>query len=136
MPAETIAINHETKSAPKSETKRPITKKSVGKGINKSEEIRKVARTMKAKGEKPRPVEIIAILKKQGVEVSSPQVSMVLKAMGFKPRRRRKGSEAPATKNAGKVKVEDLVKAKKIAKQMGGVDKALAVLNALKDFEG
>jgi len=141
MPAETIAINHETKSAPKTETKKPATKKPAGKDINKSEEIRKIARTMKAKGEKPRPKTIIEILKKQGVEVSSPQVSMVLKAMGFQPRKRRKNGKVAAEavvpgKKAGKVKVEDLVRAKKIAKQMGGVDKALAVLNALKDFEG
>lgn len=124
--------------AKKSASKKPAAKKD----INKSEEIRKVARTMKAKGEKPRPVVIIEMLKKQGVEVSSPQVSMVLKGMGFRPRRRRKSKEvvaratAPASKKTSKVKVEDLVKAKRIANQIGGVDKALAVLMALKNFEG
>jgi hypothetical protein len=131
----------EQKVEPKKPTgKKPTTAK---KGdVNKSEEIRKVANTMKAKGEKPRPVVIIDILKKQGVEVSSPQVSMVLKRMGFRPRKRRKGpkTETKASgavhKKKAKVKVEDLVKAKRIATQMGGVDKALAVLAALKDFEG
>lgn len=134
----------DAKPAPaKTETKKPAAKRPAGKGINKSAEIRKVASGMKAKGEKPRPVVIIEILKKQGVEVSSPMVSMVLKKMGFRPRKRRKAGKVasqPAgtatAKKASKVKVEDLVKAKKIATQMGGVDKALAVLNALKDFEG
>ena len=121
--------------------KAPPKKPAAKKDLNKSEEIRKVARTMKAKGEKPRPVMIIEILKKQGVKVSSPQVSMVLKGMGFRPRRRRRNSDIAAkgavtAKKDGKVKVEDLVKAKKIASQMGGVDRALAALSALKDFEG
>lgn len=130
------------KPAPKPESKKPAAKKAAKKDINKSAEIRKVATAMKEKGQKPRPVTIIEILKKQGITVSSPQVSMVLKGMGFRPRRRRTSSEvaakraAPAGKKTSKVKVEDLVKAKKIASQMGGVDKALAVLAALKDFEG
>lgn len=64
-----------------------MVEKKVAKELNKSAEIRKVATSMKEKGEKPRPVAIIAVLKKQGVEVSSPQVSMVLKRMGFRPRR-------------------------------------------------
>ena len=41
------------------------------KGVNKSEEIRKVAKSMQDKGEKPRPVVIIAALKKQGIVVSA-----------------------------------------------------------------
>jgi transposase len=130
------------KPAPKTEAKKPSSKKPAAKELNKSAEIRKVATAMKAKGEKPRPVVIIEMLEKQGVTVSSPQVSMVLKKMGFRPRRRRKGppneakARGSATKKTVKVKVEDLVKAKRIATQMGGVDKALAFLNALKDFEG
>jgi transposase len=60
------------------------------KEVNKSEEIRKIAANMKAKNEKPRPIKIIELLKKQGIDVSSPQVSMVLKRMGFRPRKRAK----------------------------------------------
>ena len=63
-------------------------------GVNKSEEIRKAATALKAAGEKPRPVTIIAALEKRGIEVSSPQVSMVLKRMGFRPRRRKKVAKA------------------------------------------
>jgi len=128
------------------DTPKPVSKKPAAskKGeINKSAEIRKVASGMKAKGEKPRPVVIIDVLKKQGIVVSSPQVSMVLKRMGFRPRKRRKSGEvnaarassAPKTAKATKIKVEDLVKAQKVAEQMGGIDRALAALQALRGFE-
>jgi hypothetical protein len=131
------------KPAPKVE-KKDAPKKPVKKGdINKSAEIRKVADQMKAKGEKPRPVVIIDVLKKQGVEVSSPQVSMVLKKMGFRPRKRRKSGvaqpraiSASATGSKSKrIKVEDLVKAKKVVASMGGIERALAAIQALKAFE-
>ncbi|MFM8733953.1 MAG: hypothetical protein ACKOC8_01975 [Pirellulales bacterium] len=116
--------------------------------VNKSAEIRKLATAMKAKGEKPRPVTIIAVLKKQGIEVSSPQVSMVLKRMGFKPRRRRKsgglaavaaaaakaGKTGPGGKKA-KISVEDLVAAKKAVGRLGGLDRALAAIEALRQFD-
>jgi len=117
------------------------------KEVNKSAEIRKVAATMKNKGEKPRPVTIIEVLAKQGIEVSSPQVSMVLKKMGFRPRRRRKARGAEKAVASGSAKgavrgkkgstitVEDLVAAKKVANSLGGVDKALATLEALRKFE-
>lgn len=131
------------KPASKATAKKSIVKKSAtaGKDINKSAEIRKVAAAMKAEGKKPRPILIIEILKKQGIVVSSPQVSMVLKGMGFRPRKRRKSHQvaaersAPALKKASRVKIEDLVKAKKVAAQMGGIDRALAALQALRGFE-
>jgi hypothetical protein len=121
----------------------PMVEKKEPKGTNKSEEIRKVARGMKEKGEKPRPVAIIAVLKKQGVAVSSPQVSMVLKGMGFRPRRRRKAAAAAAraagrpgkARRAG-ISVEDLVIAKKVIGQFGGADRALAAIQAVQQFEG
>jgi hypothetical protein len=122
------------------------TKSSKDKDMNKSEEIRKIAAAMKAKGEKPRPVTIIEVLRKQGVEVSSPQVSMVLKRMGFRPRRRRKsgGTEVGAAKSttkavrvkkASNITIEDLMEAKKVVSALGGVDRALATLEALRKFE-
>ena len=128
-----------TKIEKKVAPKKPATKGD----INKSAEIRKVANGMRAKGEKPRPVVIIEILKKQGIEVSSPQVSMVLKKMGFRPRKRRKSGVAQARAisvtgakaTTKKIKVEDLVKAQKVAAQMGGIEKAIAALQALRGFE-
>jgi outer membrane receptor protein involved in Fe transport len=83
---------------------------------------------MKEKGEKPRPIVIIAQLKKQGVEVSSPQVSMVLKRMGFRPRKRR-GAEAgggkvqrPVGGRGGLISVEDLIAAKRLVSNFGTAD--------------
>ena len=108
------------------------------KEVNKSEEIRKIANNMKAKGEKPRPVVIIATLKKQGIEVSSPQVSMVLKRMGFRPRKRSKVGAVKAapskpSRNVS-VTVEDLIAAKKVVGQFGSAEKAIQAIQALKHF--
>ena len=47
---------------------------------SKADLIRKVAGIIKAKGEKPRPTEIVKILKEEGVTVAAAQVSMTLKA--------------------------------------------------------
>jgi hypothetical protein len=111
------------------------------KGTNKSDEIRKLAKAMKDRGEKPRPVAIIASLKKQGVEVSSPQVSMVLKKMGFRPRRRRKAAAAGASAGAAararapQISVDDLLAARKLVSHFGGTSRALAAIEALKKFE-
>lgn len=135
-----------TADSPKAESHKAVASKKpaiTDGGVSKSDSIRKVANAMKAKGEKPRPKTIMEILKKDGIVVSSPQVSMVLKKMGFRPRKRRKGqtlaakSSSPSTSSkTKKIKVEDLVRAKKVVAQLGGVEKALAAIKALKDFEG
>lgn len=119
--------------------------------VNKSAEIRKIATGMKAKGEKPRPSVIVVELKKLGITVAPPQVSNILKKMGFRPLRKRKGASkakaglaAAKAKSAAKggakkasiVSVEDLLAAKKAAGTIGGTDKAIAALQALKRFEG
>jgi hypothetical protein len=94
-------------------------------------------------GNKTRPRDIIAELAKQGVVVSSAQVSMVSKAMGIKKRRRRRGAEgaegmgaAPAVKGGGEsVSVSHLIAAKNLADQMGGIKvvrKALETLERLR----
>jgi hypothetical protein len=113
-------------------------------GVNKSDEIRKVASAIKAKGDKPRPSVIVAELNTKGVKVAPAQVSMVLKRMGFRPlRRRKKAGGATATVAAPKaggrqqaVSVDDLIAAKKMAGSLGGTEKAIAALQALKRFEG
>jgi arginine repressor len=112
----------------------------------KSDAVRKVASAMKAKGEKPRPSVIVAELKKQGVDVAPAQVSTVLKKMGFRTLRKRKKAAAAGAgkavavkagpKKASVVSVEDLLVAKKVAGSMGGTDKAIAALQALKRFQG
>ena len=110
------------------------------KEVNKSEEIRKIAASMKAKNEKPRPIKIIELLKKQGIDVSSPQVSMVLKKMGFRPRKRAKaGVVKPTSVKPSRniaVTVDDLIAAKKVVQQLGGTDRAMKAIAALKRFEG
>lgn len=118
-----------------------MVEKKPAKDVNKSAEIRRIAAAMKEKGEKPRPIVIIGQLKKQGVEVSSPQVSMVLKRMGFRPRKRR-GAEAGAGKvqrpvggRGGPISVEDLIAAKRLVSHFGTADRALAAIAALKRLE-
>jgi hypothetical protein len=121
-----------------------MAEKKSAAGTNKSEEIRKLARSMKEKGEKPRPVVIVATLKKHGIDVAPAQVSIVLKKMGFRPRKRRNAAAAakagrPAARkvSAGHaaVSIDDLIAAKKIVGQLGGTDRALAAIAALKRFE-
>lgn len=130
----------------KNETKPTAVKARAAKdgAVNKSEEIRKAATALKAAGEKPRPVTIIAALQKRGIEVSSPQVSMVLKRMGFRPRRRKKAGKAAGSVSAvsnasrakgSKISVEELVAAKKAISRLGGLDRALAAIEALRQFE-
>ncbi len=111
-------------------------------GVNKSAEIRKLASAMKARGEKPRPSVVVTELAKRGVEVAPAQVSGVLKRMGFRPlRRRKKGAKAagaaPAKRTAksAAISLEDLLAAKKVVGALGGTDKAIAALQALKQFE-
>ena len=126
--------------------KKLMPEKKAAKDVNKSEEIRKLAKMMREKSEKPRPVAIIAALKKQGIDVSSPQVSMVLKRMGFRPRKRRKNggvketvgvatTRKTSTGGTGTISIEDLLAAKKVVAQLGGTDRALATIAALKRFE-
>lgn len=110
--------------------------KSAAKGVNKSEEIRKLATAMKQKGEKPRPVVIVASLKKQGIAVSSPQVSMVLKRMGLAARGgRSEGTAAAGSTKRGAISVDDLLTAKKVVGQFGSADRAIAAIEALKRFQ-
>lgn len=109
-----------------------VEKKDV-KSVNKSEEIRKQAKAMQQKGEKPRPVVIIAALKKQGVTVSSPQVSMVLKRMGLRPTRGRKAVAGAV--RGGALSLDDLLAARKLVSHFGGTARALAAIEALQKFE-
>ena len=83
-------------------------------------------------------------MKKEGVDVFPAQVSIPLKAARYRPlRKRRKRSEARSVAQApsrGKktdaVTVDDLIAAKKVVQQLGGTDRALKAIVALKRFEG
>ena len=154
----------ETGAAPKAKATRPKakpaktpaakkaakpSKKPAAVDINKSDEIRKVAAAMKAKGTKPRPSVIVAELGGRGIKVAAAQVSFVLKSMGFRPlrKRRKKGGEGAAaagtpkaaTKKAvgtGSVSIDDLLAAKKAVASLGGSERALEAIKALKRLEG
>ena len=98
---------------------------------------------MKAKGTKPRPSVIVAELGAKGINVAAAQVSFVLKSMGFRPlrKRRKKGAagtpKAAAKKDAvaGPVSIDDLLAAKKAVVALGGSDRAVEAIQALKRLE-
>jgi hypothetical protein len=149
MTADTPA--HSTKPAKKPVSNKKgaagkAAKKPAEKITSKADLIRKVAGIIKAKGEKPRPTEIVKILSEEGVTVAAAQVSMTLKAAGYRPlRKRRKGKKAAegtatAKKAVGagslkQISIDDLLAAKSVAGAFGGTDKAIAALQALKQFE-
>jgi hypothetical protein len=139
------------KQAPKPASKKATkpSKKPAAVDINKSDEIRKVAAAMKAKGTKPRPSVIVAELGGRGIKVAAAQVSIVLKKMGFRPlrKRRKKGGEGAAaagtpkdaTKKVvgtGTVSIEDLLAAKKAVASLGGSERALEAIKAVRRLEG
>jgi hypothetical protein len=133
-------------SAPRKKPTAKAVKKPAEAVMSKADLIRKVAGIIKAKGERPRPTEIVKILAAEGVTVAAAQVSMTLKAAGYRPlRKRRKGkktAEGVTTKKAvvtGRVKqisIDDLLAAKSVSGAFGSTDKAIAALQALKQFEG
>jgi len=141
----------EKKLADKVVKTKPAAKKPVEEITSKADLIRKVAGIIKAKGEKPRPSDIVKILKEEGVDVFPAQVSLTLKAAGYRPlRRRRKGNRSAAGTAAEKavgrkvakssrveqISLDDLLEAKRVSGAFGGTEKAIAALQALKRFEG
>jgi len=131
------------KSKKKNKAKRPA-RKPVAKDLNKSEEVRKLAAKMKAAGQKVRPSLIVVELLKRGVKVAPAQVSMVLRAMGFRRLRRRKkaagvGAKANAPASAAKVAalgIDELLAVKKVVDALGGSDRAVEAIQVLKRLGG
>ena len=136
--------------ATKPAAKKAATKKAAPKAgaePSKSDLVRKLAKELKEGGQQPRPSVIVAELGKQGVKVAPAQVSIVLKKMGFRPLRKKKGgAKKSAPKAAGAVRapkpaassavsLDELLAAKKAAASLGGTEKALAALQALKRIE-
>ena len=104
--------------------------------LNKSEEIRKLAKELQGRGEKPRPVTIVNMLKASGITVSSPQVSMVLKKEGVERRPRKVKTSAAPTKASSvsggeSFTVHQLLAAKKFVEMIGSPRQAMALLDAL-----
>jgi acyl-CoA synthetase (NDP forming) len=119
----------------KTTSKKPSSKKKPPKKgtINKAQAIRDSAKEM---GKKARPKDIIAALAAKGITVTSPQVSMTLKAAGLRKGSRTKKVVA-ASRNGKSValNIEDLTKVKELAVQLGGIERlkeTIAVYEELK----
>ena len=98
---------------------------------NKAQAIRDTAEKL---GKKFRPRDIIAALSAKGITVSSPQVSMTLKAAGYRRVRRSRKAKAAVAANANQAvsfSISGLVHTKKLADQLGGTDRLKEALNAL-----
>jgi arginine repressor len=79
---------------------------------------------------------VIAMLKEQGLAVSSAQVSTTLKAMGMRRTRRGRKARVSAvarktTASSTQVLIEDLIAAKKLVEQLGGIEQTKTVVSAL-----
>jgi hypothetical protein len=106
---------------------------------NKSLEIRRAARELVSEGKPPRPRDIIDRLKSKGIEVLSSQVSTALRGTDLALRKTRPGRTfiLPDPAHAlRQVSVDDILKARKFAEEMGTLEKAAASIVALGQFGG
>ena len=102
-------------------------------GTSKAQSIRDAFKEL---GKKARPKDIIAALAEKRITVSSGQVSTVLRAAGLRRgRRRRKGVATVAapmhSANGQSSMIDELLKVKKLAKELGGTDKIKELVVAL-----
>jgi hypothetical protein len=103
-------------------------KKRTRRGANKSEAIRKYQDANPKAG----PTEVAKALGEQGIKVTPAFVSTV-RSMDRKKsgRGRRRGAARGADGSARGVSFDTLIKAKALARKLGGVQKAKAALDAL-----
>ena len=101
--------------------KRTPRKQSASNGTTKAQAIRDTAKEM---GKKARPKDIIAVLAAKGITVTSPQVSMTLKAAGLRKGQRKKQQTA-AVKNGKSttLNVADLIQVKEVVIKLGGLER-------------
>ncbi len=112
------------KATPK---KKAAPKKRVPKQkVNKSQAIRNCCEANPDAG----PTEVAAALKKQGINVSTAFVSTI-KSTSKKKGRGRKKAARGAKPASDKIALSSLLAAKKMAEQLGGVEKAQTALAAL-----
>ena len=107
----------------------PRPKKSATGEISKAEHIRQTAKKM---GKKVRPKEIVAVLKEQGIVVTSQQVSTTLHAAGYRRRRRGKKTTGAAAPIANGLNLEALIAAKALIQKVGSIKAAEEALAAMK----
>jgi hypothetical protein len=109
----------------------PRAKKPKADKPSKAQRIRDVAKSL---GSKVRPRDVIAELAKEGMKVTSPQVSSVLRAAGYRRKRRGKkvaGKSGPVASRNG-LNVEGLLAAKALVAKLGSVEAAEEALRVLK----
>jgi arginine repressor len=100
----------------------------------KADHIRRVAQGM---GKRIRPRDVIAALAAEGITVSFAQVGQVLKNLGMRRRRGRRGAGASsvmrgsATPASETISLQALMAAKRLADQLGGVQAAKQAMDAL-----
>ena len=75
------------------------------------------------------PKEIVAAIKSQGMKVTSQMVSTLRSKLNNPPKKKRRKKRKVA--GGEMVAVETLLKAKKLAEQLGGLDKAREAIDAL-----
>jgi transposase len=102
--------------------------------VNKAQRIREVAKTM---GKNVRPRDIIAELAKEGITVSSPQVSKTLTSAGY--RRKHPGRKAAAAGSVSASKpsltglnIDALIAAKALIAKVGSIEVAQQALATMK----
>jgi arginine repressor len=99
---------------------------------SKAQRIRGVAKTL---GRKVRPRDVIAELAKEGIAVSSQQVSSTLRAAGYRRKRRgRKVAAATAAvaSSSNGLNLDALIAAKALIAKVGGIEVAEEALRAMK----
>ena len=98
--------------------------------VNKAQRIRDVAKSL---GKKVRPKDVIAELAKEGITVSSAQVSTTLRAAGYRRKRRGKKVAAAAQPASGNgLNLDALIAAKALIQKVGGIEMAQEALAAMK----
>lgn len=134
-----IVKKPEAKKAAKKATKKQTDKTEPAPKISKAQAIRDAAGEL---GKKARPKQIIAALAEKGITVTSPQVSMTLKAAGLRRGRRKKKVTAaiavqhPARNGkAQTLNIDHLVLVRELATKIGGIDRLKESVAALEKLQ-
>ena len=120
------------KKAVAKKANRKTKEQPASNGTTKAQSIRDIANEL---GKKARPKDIIAALAEKGITVTSPQVSMTLKAAGLRRGRRKKKVVAAVAArtftNGHDFNIDDLMKVKTLANELGGIAKLKELAAAL-----
>jgi arginine repressor len=110
--------------------KAAVTTSNAAEHVNKAQKIRDVAKTL---GKTVRPRDVIAELAREGITVSSAQVSTTLRAAGFRRKRRGRKAAAGAPPASGiGLNLDALLAAKALIAKVGSIELAQEALAAMK----